>query len=422
VSGGACALDTDCDDGVFCNGSESCVELAGSGERVCVTSGATCVAPASCDETLRRCVSDCASAPDADGDGHASIDCGGDDCDPHDPLRFPSNPEVCDDAHRDEDCDPTTLGARDSDGDGAIDAACCNTSTSGGLACGADCDDLQAAVRPGATEACDGSDNDCDVNVDEGVIASGFADRDGDGRGDPSAPLMACAGSPSFSVHDDDCDDSDPMVHGVQLEVCDALDNDCDERVDEMTGVSTWYEDHDGDGYGSAAGSTRMSCEMPAGYALLPTDCDDDDDRTHPGAIESCDTEDSDCSASGGIDPAEDFDGDGQIAEDYDCIASRTSLQRTDCDDRNSSAFDGQTTYFAVPRADGSFDYDCDGRETRFVATGGCTRSGSTCTARPGFATSTACGATGSYIMACTASGATGCLILAAESRVQLCR
>jgi hypothetical protein len=40
--------------------------------------------------------------------------------------------------------------------------------TDGFTACGGDCDDGDAAVHPGATESCDGRDDDCDKQVDEG--------------------------------------------------------------------------------------------------------------------------------------------------------------------------------------------------------------------------------------------------------------
>jgi hypothetical protein len=44
-----------------------------------------------------------------------------------------------------------------------------------------------------------------------------------------------------------------------------------------------------------------------------------------------------------------------------------------DCYDKNRRARPGQRDYFAVHRGDGSFDYDCDGRQTRrFVARAYC--------------------------------------------------
>jgi hypothetical protein len=63
-------------------------------------------------------------ATDADGDGHHSIASGGDDCDDGNPDRFPYNAEVCDTV--DNDCEPSTIGARDNDEDGVTSAACCN--------------------------------------------------------------------------------------------------------------------------------------------------------------------------------------------------------------------------------------------------------------------------------------------------------
>ena len=35
-----------------------------------------------------------------------------------------------------------------------------------------------------------------------------------------------------------------------------------------------------------------------------------------------------------------------------------------DCDDEDPDVYPGQTAYFEVARADGTFDYDCDGLET----------------------------------------------------------
>ncbi|MFN7144849.1 MAG: putative metal-binding motif-containing protein, partial [Myxococcota bacterium] len=42
-----------------------------------------------------------------------------------------------------------------------------------------DCDDDDAAVHPGAAEACDGWDQDCDGEVDEGVLVTFWTDGDG---------------------------------------------------------------------------------------------------------------------------------------------------------------------------------------------------------------------------------------------------
>ncbi|MCZ7680956.1 MAG: putative metal-binding motif-containing protein [Sandaracinaceae bacterium] len=85
----------------------------------------------------------------------------GDDCDDADPSRFAGAVEVCDAEGHDEDCDLTTLGATDVDGDGAISAACCN-----GATCGGDCNDGDPLVGPLQREACNGRDDDCDGTTD----------------------------------------------------------------------------------------------------------------------------------------------------------------------------------------------------------------------------------------------------------------
>jgi hypothetical protein len=59
----------------------------------------------------------------------------------------------------------------------------------------------------------------------------------------------------------------------------------------------TWFQDIDGDGYGSAARQLEQ-CSEPVGYAANSGDCNEYDPLTHPGAEELCDRLDNDCSAS----------------------------------------------------------------------------------------------------------------------------
>ncbi len=60
-------------------------------------------------------------------------------------------------------------GAGGSGGDGGIDTAGLTTDADGdGYDAGEDCDDSDASVNPGAEEACDDVDNDCDGAIDEG--------------------------------------------------------------------------------------------------------------------------------------------------------------------------------------------------------------------------------------------------------------
>ncbi len=314
-----CARHADCDDGVFCNGTEMCApDDPGADPFGCIVGATPCLMDERCDEEAARCIQDCGFAPDGDGDGVPAIGCGGSDCDDEDPNRFPGNVEVCDEDGHDEDCDPRTVGTRDQDGDGDVDAACCNADPEGGPSfCGADCNDNRRDARPGLPEVCDALDNDCDGTVDEGVIVEGYVDADRDLHGDASRPISSCAGLPGFSTVADDCDDDNPARHGAQVEVCDEVDNDCDGTVDESPASTTWYRDADDDGFGSADSGTTVSCVPPEGHVLRLGDCDDTDRGINPLAAERCNGIDDDCNGradyaiGGDFSNTEDDDRDG---------------------------------------------------------------------------------------------------------------
>ncbi|MCZ7677702.1 MAG: putative metal-binding motif-containing protein [Sandaracinaceae bacterium] len=223
---------------------------------------------------------------------------------------------MCDPGHHDEDCDPTTFGVRDADGDGYPDARCCNVSGDE-MRCGSDCDDAVGAVHPGEAESCDTFDNDCDGSVDEGVESSYYRDTDGDGYGDGSvAPVMACTAPDSTYVENGtDCDDGERLINPATSELCDELDNNCDGRVDEA-GTRNFFRDADEDGYGDPDSIVSLlTCEPPEGYVAIGNDCDDADPDVHPGAPELCNRRDDNCSlpgvGAGGVDPSEDADEDG---------------------------------------------------------------------------------------------------------------
>jgi hypothetical protein len=238
-------------------------------------------------------------------------------------------------------------GETDADGDGYTSAE--------------DCDDADASVNPGATEVCNGVDDDCDDETDEGVLQTFYADADGDGFGDGAATVEACELPDGAVLDDTDCDDTDAEVHPDAPERCDGVDQDCDGEVDEDV-VGVWYADADGDGFGDA-GAALDECDPPEGYVADGTDCDDAQAAAFPGNPEVCDGLDNNC--DGTVDEGVtttfyvDVDGDGygdgaQTAEDCETPSGYAAVAG-DCDDADFETFPG-----APERCDGADD-DCDG-------------------------------------------------------------
>ncbi len=160
-----CTGDLHCDDGIFCNGEERCAPHTLGADLLGCVEGSRMCRDGFCDERAEVCVFVCST--DVDGDGVRARRCGGTDCDDQDARRAPGATEVCDLEGRDEDCNPTTFGMRDDDGDGWPSAGCCN-----GVHCGGDCNDVDARVNPNADEACNTVDDDCDGAIDEDCVES----------------------------------------------------------------------------------------------------------------------------------------------------------------------------------------------------------------------------------------------------------
>lgn len=194
---------------------------------------------------------------DADGDGFGSFAeritvCDtlpegyaqtSDDCDDSDTGTFPGAPELCDgedndcDAETDEDAVDQRTHYRDEDldgfGDNSTERKDCHL-PDGYVPFGDDCDDTEPAAHPYADEICDSIDNDCNGVIDDsedGLVF--YDDADGDGHGNPDAPLLACEQPEGTSGSPSDCDDDEPDTHFGAEEVCDGEDNDCDATIDE---------------------------------------------------------------------------------------------------------------------------------------------------------------------------------------------
>ena len=105
-------------------------------------------------------------------------------------------------------------------------------------------DPLDPASTP---EVCDGDDNDGDGEIDEGFDTRlFFLDHDGDGYGTFVFSVRACEAPPLHVDNADDCDDREPNRHPGAAEVCNGVDDDCDDAADE--GGVCEIPDDDGDG------------------------------------------------------------------------------------------------------------------------------------------------------------------------------
>jgi hypothetical protein len=178
------------------------------------------------------------SCQDNDGDGYGvGPSCAGPDCDDGNASVHPGASEACNGA--DDNCDGNVPNnERDDDSDGY-------------RRCEGDCDDGNASIHPGASEACNGTDDNCDGNVPNN-------ERDDDSDG-----YRRCEG---------DCDDGNASVNPGASEACNGVDDNCDGNVPNNE------RDDDGDGY--------RRCEG---------DCDDENASVHPGANEACNGIDDDC-------------------------------------------------------------------------------------------------------------------------------
>jgi len=136
---------------------------------------------------------DTAAGPDADGDGFVALSAGGSDCNDDDPTIHPGAVELCDGI--DNNCNGVVDGDNpggalpwypDADADGygnpQFEVSACEA-PDGYVGNADDCDDQAGHSYPGAEEICDGSDNDCDDNIDEGVQLTWYQDSDSDGYG-----------------------------------------------------------------------------------------------------------------------------------------------------------------------------------------------------------------------------------------------
>jgi MYXO-CTERM domain-containing protein len=252
-----------------------------------------------------------------------------------------------------------------------------------------DCDDEDDSVNPDTAEICDGIDNNCDGEIDEGHTTQRFRDADDDGYGDAAQMVLSCSVVVGYVDNSDDCDDDDDTMtlptewyvdddgdgfgnSEFMVEACLAPldyvgnDFDCDDTDSSIVGPIDWYADYDQDGYGDPA-DTVQACEGSETFLADNTDCDPADSSIYPGAAELCfDLVDNDCDSE--IDEAsaidaltwyEDADGDGfgnanATARSCEQLAGYVP-DSTDCDDGTAAVNPG------ADEVCDSQDNNCDG-------------------------------------------------------------
>ena len=232
----ACSGDEECDDGVFCNGVETCHPETGCQE----------AETPSCDDEISCTIDLCDLT--ADECLHAPID------------------EECDDG---VDC---TVDTCDLAIEGCLNSPV-NEACDDGLWCtGAEiCDAVEGCRRgtpPECTDDLDCTEDSCDEEADECVNVPVDGDEDGD------LP-PECGGG--------DCDDADPDANSDADEItCTGVNEDCDAATEDAPDV-------DDDGWDICGSADLVNPDD------RQADCDDGNTEIHPEASEVCNGADDDC-------------------------------------------------------------------------------------------------------------------------------
>jgi hypothetical protein len=292
--------DNDCDPGTtdgadetwngsLCDGTDS--DLCEEGTYSCTGGTQTCSDPNI--ENLDLCNGtddDCNSAT-ADGSGETwyGSACDGTDSDlcPEGTYSCTGGTQTCSDPNidnldlcngTDDDCDSASAdGSEDPLVGQSCDGADSDLCEEGTYSCSGGALTCSDATGDNL-DLCDGTDDDCNSATADGSGETWYG-SDCDGADSD----LCLEGTYSCTAGAQTCSDNTTD----NVETCNGSDDDCDGSTDEGLPLYTYYEDSDGDNYGSAVASTETCLDFPVSpWVADSTDCDDSDADANPADVD----------------------------------------------------------------------------------------------------------------------------------------
>lgn len=228
------------------------------------------------------------------------------DCNDANANINPNKPEICNTV--DDDCDGLTnegitfiLYYLDNDGDGFgnpnISLSACSP-PAGYVTNNQDCNDSNALIKPGVTEVCNLVDDNCNGSINEGLVFLNYyvdTDLDGYGAGTPTNSCTPLFGN--YVTNNLDCNNNNASIRPNAVEICNSIDDNCNNLIDDGLTFVNYFVDTDSDGFG--AGTAINSCSNPgAGYVTNNSDCNNNNAAIRPTASEICNNIDDNCNNS----------------------------------------------------------------------------------------------------------------------------